>query len=233
MTDASLPPLRAVAFDLDGTLADSVPGICNTFTTVLSAAGHRVPAAVEIAALIGLPLADVMLRFAPTGDVNALTAHYRSVYTATVVPATLLFPRVWSLLRACKAAGLELAIVTGKSTDVADATLRRCRIRSLFSSVVGTERAARPKPHPDLMHLAISELGVPAEQTLLVGDGTHDIEMGRDAGARTCGVAWGVHQAEHLKAAGADHIVHSMAELRRLILGPAPSPSRRGLGPWG
>lgn len=198
MTDVSLPPLRAVAFDLDGTLADSVPGICNTFTTVLSAAGHRVPAAVEIAALIGLPLADVMLRFAPTGDVNALTAHYRNVYTATVVPATLLFPRAWSLLRACKAAGLELAIVTGKSTDVADATLRRCRIRSLFSSIVGTERAARPKPHPDLMHLAISELGVPGEQTLLVGDGTHDIEMGRDAGARTCGVAWGVHQAEHL-----------------------------------
>ena len=230
MTDASLPPLRAVAFDLDGTLADSVPGICNTFSTVLSAAGHRVPAAVEIAALIGLPLADVMLRFAPTGDVNALTSHYRSIYTSTVVPATLLFPRAWSLLRACRAAGLELAIVTGKSTDVADATLRRCRIRSLFRSVVGTERAARPKPHPDLMHLAISELGVPAEQTLLVGDGTHDIEMGRDAGARTCGVAWGVHQAEHLKSAGADHVVHSMAELRRLILGPAPSPSGRGLG---
>lgn len=219
MTDASLLPLRAVAFDLDGTLADSVPGICNTFSTVLSAAGHRVPAAVEIAALIGLPLADVMLRFAPTGDVNALTSHYRSIYTATVVPATLLFPRAWSLLRACKAAGLELAIVTGKSTDVADATLRRCRIRRLFRSVVGTERAARPKPHPDLMHLAISELGVPAEQTLLVGDGTHDIEMGRDAGARTCGVAWGVHQAEHLQAAGADHVVHSMAELRQLILG--------------
>jgi phosphoglycolate phosphatase len=219
MTDPPLPPLRAVAFDLDGTLADSVPGICNTFTTVLTAAGHPVPTALEIASLIGLPLADVMLRFAPTGDVNALVTHYRAIYTATVVPATLLFPRAWSLLRACRAAGLELAIVTGKSTDVADATLRRCRIRSLFTSVVGTERAARPKPFPDLMHLALSELGVPADQTLLVGDGTHDIEMGRDAGARTCGVAWGVHQAEHLKAAGADHIVHSMAELRRLILG--------------
>jgi phosphoglycolate phosphatase-like HAD superfamily hydrolase len=120
--------------------------------------------------------------------------------------------------------------VTGKSTDVADATLRRCRIRSLFRSVVGTERASRPKPFPDLMHLALSELGVLAEQTLLVGDGTHDIEMGRDAGARTCGVAWGVHQSELLKAAGADHIVHSMAELRQLILGPALVPAGGALG---
>src|SRR3954468_3901194 len=219
-------PLRAVAFDLDGTLADSVPGICSTFSTVLTAAGHQVPTASEIAALIGLPLGDVMLRFAPTGDVNALVTHYRTIYTSTVVPATLLFPRAWSLLRACRAAGLELAIVTGKSTDVADATLRRCRIRGLFKSVVGTDRASRPKPFPDLMHLAISELGVLAEQTLLVGDGTHDIEMGRDAGARTCGVAWGVHQAELLHAAGADHVVHSMAELRALILGGAPVPRR-------
>lgn len=228
MPDAH-PPLRAVAFDLDGTLADSAPGICSTFSTVLTEAGHPDPPVADVASLIGLPLGDVMLRFAPGAtavDVDALVSRYRSIYTSTVVPTTLLFPRAWSLLRACRAAGLELAIVTGKTTDVADAMLRRCRIRSLFTSVVGNERADRPKPHPDLMLLAVDELGVPAEQTLLVGDGTHDIEMGRGAGARTCGVAWGVHQAELLHAAGADHVVHSMAELRALILGGDPVPQR-------
>src|SRR4051812_41567284 len=101
-------PLRAVAFDLDGTLADSTGGICSTFSTVLSAAGHPVPHATEITSLIGLPLADVMLRFAPAGDINALVTHYRAIYTASIVPSTLLFPRAWSLLRACRAAGLEL-----------------------------------------------------------------------------------------------------------------------------
>ena len=82
------------------------------------------------------------------------------------------------------------------------------------------------------MHLALDELGVPASETLLVGDGTHDVEMGRGAGVRTCGVAWGVHEAELLTAAGADHVVHSMAELRALILGPAPAAVRtaNGLG---
>jgi phosphoglycolate phosphatase len=216
-------PLRAVAFDLDGTLADSAPGICSTFSTVLGEAGHPIPPTAEVAAMIGLPLADIMVRYAPgvtDGDLDALVTRYRTIYTSTVVPATLLFPRAWSLLRACRAAGLELAIVTGKTTDVAEAVLRRCRIRSLFRSIVGTERASRPKPYPDLMHLAIEELGIPAEQTLLVGDGTHDIEMGRGAGTRTCGVAWGVHEADRLKAAGADHVVHSMADLRQVILGP-------------
>lgn len=227
MLDAHPPlrgSLRAVAFDLDGTLANSAPGICSTFETVLTEAGHPLPPIAEIAAMIGLPLGDIMVKYAPgatVDDLEALVTRYRLIYTTTVVPATLLFPRAWSLLRACHAAGLELAIVTGKTTDVAEAVLRRCRIRRLFRSVVGNERATRPKPFPDLMQIALDELGVAAEETLLVGDGAHDVEMGRDAGVRTCGVAWGVHEVQRLTAAGADHVVHSMAELRALILGPA------------
>ena len=232
MQDAHRPlhsSIRAVAFDLDGTLADSTPGICATFSTVLGEAGHALPPMAEVAAMIGLPLGDIMVRYAPGAsidDIEVLVARYRSIYTTSVVPTTLLFPRAWSLLRACRAAGLDLAIVTGKTTEVADAMLRRCRIRSLFRSVVGNERGNRPKPFPDLMHIALDELGAPAGETLLVGDGSHDIEMGREAGVRTCGVAWGVHEVERLTAAGADHVVHSMAELRDLILGPSPQRAR-------
>lgn len=222
MTAAPLP-LRAVAFDLDGTLTDSAPGICSTMTTVLGAAGHPIPPTAEIAAMIGLPLIDILRKYSPGAsedDVHQLAAAYKIQYAASVIPTTFLFPRAWSLLRACKLAGLELALVTAKTTDVAHAVLNRCRVRGLFTSVVGGDRADRPKPYPDLMHVALRELQAPAEQTLLVGDGAHDVEMGRGAGARTCGVSWGVHEVERLHAAGADHVVHSMAELRALILGP-------------
>src|SRR3954454_16004456 len=107
MPDAR-PPLRAVAFDLDGTLAHSAPGICSTFSTVLLEAGHPDPPVAEVASLIGLTLGDVMLRFAPgltEIDLETLVTRYRSIYTTTVFPTTLLFPRAWSLLRACRAAG--------------------------------------------------------------------------------------------------------------------------------
>jgi phosphoglycolate phosphatase len=224
----SLLPLRAVAFDLDGTLTDSAPGICATMASVLDEAGHPVPPTAEIAAMIGLPLLDILTKYAPGAephDVTLLMERYKALYAASVIPTTFLFPGAWSLLRACRAAGLELALVTAKSTDVALAVLNRCRVRGLFTSVVGGDRASRPKPFPDLMHVALGELGVPAEQTLLVGDGTHDVEMGRGAGARTCGVAWGVHETHRLEAAGADHVVHSMAELRALILGTGVSPA--------
>jgi len=225
-------PLRAVAFDLDGTLTDSATGICATMATVLMEAGHPEPPSAAVRGMIGLPLADILRLHAPGAtddDVHGLVTRYKAIYAASVIPNTLLFPRAWSLLRSIRAAGLELALVTAKTTDVAEAVLNRCRVRKLFGSVVGVDRAQRPKPYPDLMHVALNELGVPANQTLLVGDGTHDVEMGRGAGARTCGVAWGVHEAERLAAAGADHVVHTMAELRSLILGdtaPVPAVAR-------
>jgi phosphoglycolate phosphatase-like HAD superfamily hydrolase len=91
-------------------------------------------------------------------------------------------------------------------------------VRGLFDSIVGGDRAERPKPYPDLMLVALRELGAAPNETLLVGDGDHDIRMGASAGARTCGVGWGVHAAERLHAAGAEFVVQSVAELRELIL---------------
>ena len=123
-----------------------------------------------------------------------------------------------SLMRDCRAAGLQLGLMTAKATPVATAVLTRCRIGRLFRSVVGGDRAERPKPHPDLLQVALGELGVEPSAALVVGDADHDILMGRAAGARTCGVAWGVHGAERLEAAGADVVVHSTHELRDLLL---------------
>ena len=216
-----LSPLRAVAFDLDGTLTDSTTGICTTVASVLVEAGHPAPRDADVRAMIGLPLADILQRHAPgaaDGAVDLLVTRYKHVYAETVIPTTVLFPRAWSLLRACHAAELKLALVTAKSTDVATAVLARCRVRSLFSSIVGGDRAPRPKPYPDLVELALAELGVAPAEVLVVGDGAHDVEMGKRAGTRTCGVTWGVHTAEELAAAGANHVVRSIGELHALIL---------------
>jgi len=225
------PPLRAVAFDLDGTLTDSAPGICATVGAVLTEAGHPPPSFELVRTMIGLPLRAVFARSSASvraDELDALMARYKVVYAETVIPSTLLFPRAWSLLRACRAAGLRLALVTAKPTDVAVQVLARCRVRGLFHSVVGGDRAALPNPYPDLMQVALRELGVAPAETLLVGDGDHDIRMGASAGARTCGVAWGVHAAERLHAAGAEFVVHDVAALRELILpsGAEPAPLR-------
>ena len=179
--------------------------------------------------MIGLPLRAILARYAPMAthaELDALVARYQALYAATVIPRTFLFPYAWSLLRACRGAGLELGLVTAKATPVATAVLTRCRIARLFRSVVGGDRAERPKPHPDLLLVALGELGVEPSAALVVGDADHDILMGRAAGARTCGVVWGVHGAERLRAAGADAVVHSTRELGDLLLRRTAAPGR-------
>ena len=220
----STSPPRAVVFDLDGTLTDSAAGICATLAAVLGEAGLPAPEDDEVRAMIGLPLRAILARYVPGAgepELDAWIARYQALYAATVIPKTFLFPHAWSLLRGCRAAGIELGLVTAKATPVATAVLRRCRVGRLFRSVVGGDRAARPKPHPDLLLVALAELGIDPSATLVVGDGDHDVLMGRAVGARTCGVAWGVHGADRLRAAGADLIVHSPRELGDLLLLPA------------
>jgi phosphoglycolate phosphatase len=188
---------------------------------VLGEAGRPAPDIDEVRAMIGLPLAAIFARWLPEADgaeIEARVERYRQVYAETVIPRTFLFPGAWSLLRACRAAGLELALVTAKSTPVAEAVLARCRIRRLFRSVVGGDRASRPKPYPDLLQIAFGELGVDPAAVLAVGDGDHDIAMGRAAGARPCAVTWGVHSAERLRAAEPDFLVDSPVELRDRLL---------------
>ena len=220
MTTSRLP-LRAVAFDLDGTLADSAPGICSTFTTVLSEAGpplRRSPMSPPDRASARRHHGPIRARRLGR-DLEALVVPYRSIYTSTVVPTTLLFPRAWSLLRACRAAGLELAIVTGKTTDVAEAVLRRCRIRACSPRSSATSGPSRPKPYPDLMHIALTSSDCPPRRRCSWAMAPTTSRWGA-APASAPAVSPGAFTPSNLAAAGADHVVHSMAELRDLILGP-------------
>ena len=128
--DALHPPLRAVVFDLDGTLTDSAAGICATVATVVSEAGHPAPDVDAVRAMIGLPLEAVLAHCAPSAEPAALATlveRYKRVYAATVIPRTFLFPFTWSLLRRCRAEGLLIGLATAKSTSTARAVLARDR----------------------------------------------------------------------------------------------------------
>ena len=229
MLDAQQPlrgSLRAVAFDLDGTLADSAPGIC---CHLLDRADRGRPPdfrpRAEIAAMIGLPLADIMVRYRArrlerrprsASHPLQLDLHHVSRPRDAPVSARLVAP-----------AGLPSGGARAGDRDWQDDRRGRGRPQAvpnspLFKTVVGNDRASAPEAVPGSDARRAGELGVPAEQTLLVGDAPTTSRWDAAPACATCGVAWGVHDVERLTAAGADHVVHSMAELRDLILGPPP-----------
>lgn len=123
----------------------------------------------------------------------------------------LLFDGVEESLVALKDAGHTLGIVTSKPEPPLLHLLEWHNIARLFSGHRSQtdvkRRGEREKPAPDQLQSLMRDLGFAPEQTVMIGDTSMDIRMGRAANTNTIGVTWGTHLREHLQEAGAHHIV--------------------------
>ncbi|MBX9929016.1 MAG: HAD-IA family hydrolase [Gemmatimonadaceae bacterium] len=208
---------RAVLFDLDGTLVDTIALIVEAMEFAYEGRPLR-PTRAEWEALIGTPL-DAMLRRWATDDVDveALRARYREYQWAHHDRLTRVYPGVVDTVRMLHARGLALGIVTSKIEPSARTSLRFVGIEECFTVVVGLDSTVKHKPDPEPVQFALAALGVAASEAVFVGDSTHDIAAGRAAGVRTIGVTWGPYTREVLAAAEPDAIIDAMPELLPLL----------------
>jgi HAD superfamily hydrolase (TIGR01509 family) len=186
--------LRAVLWDLDGTLTDSVRLVVETMNAVITAHGGPPLRYEKVGELTGLPL-DVMFRLAwpdiVVADVDRYRVEYRARYDAVAIPATRLYRGARTTLRDFHAAGLLQATVTGKRAADCERILRGLRIKQDIDVYLGGDSAPRPKPAPDLAQYAMTRLGVSPDESVVIGDSAADLAMGRAAGAHTIQVLWG------------------------------------------
>ena len=91
------------------------------------------------------------------------------------------------------------------------------QLNDVIPYVLGAEDVTRAKPHPDPVLQTLDTFGCKAEDALVVGDTWYDIEMGRRAGVRTCGVTYGNGTCEELTNAGADCLVDDFGELMKIV----------------
>lgn len=210
-------PLRAVLWDLDGTLTDSVHLVAETMSAVVAAHGGPPLSFEKVGELIGHPL-DAMFRLAwpdiVAPDLERYRAEYRARYDAVAIPATRLFRGARKTLRDFHAAGLLQATVTGKRAADCERILRGLGIKEDIDVYLGGDSAARPKPAPDLAEYAMSRLGVSPDESVVVGDSAADLAMGRAAGARTIQVLWGFSTST---LPDAERTVRTWPELRRAV----------------
>ena len=95
----------------------------------------------------------------------------------------------------------------------------RLNIAEYFDGIVCADDVVNAKPAPDIALLAIERYNVKAEEALVVGDSTFDMDMGRGANCHLCGVTFGSHTAEMLRATGAKYIIDHFSELEKIVLG--------------
>lgn len=215
---------RAVLFDLDGTLADTVPLIAQHISDTLNAHGIACTPR-DVYPLIGRPIVDAMNElheFAADGArMEAVIVEYRAALHEAVNAAgtDLVLPGVRAMLRELREAGFAVGVVTAKGGPQAEHLLTITELRDLVDVVVSTDDVDRGKPAPDSALLGMERLGAVAAETWYVGDAMSDMEMALAAGMRAMGITTGAATREELAGAGAEVVVDAAAQVTDLIVG--------------
>jgi phosphoglycolate phosphatase len=177
-------PFAALAFDLDGTLVDSVPGIAAALDAVLRADGRPALGPAATRRLVGEGAPRLLAQAAaatgrPWADPAAALDAWLHAYAHTEPAGTTPYPGSDDLLRHLHAAGLPLALVTNKPATPTHAILARLGWSSLFVAVIAGDTLPTRKPDPAPLRAAVAALGAPAP---LVGDSPIDAATAQAAG---------------------------------------------------
>ncbi|HVP66964.1 MAG TPA: HAD-IA family hydrolase [Anaeromyxobacteraceae bacterium] len=208
---------RAVLFDLDGTLIDSVPLIVQSMQHAF-AGRVRAPSVAEWVARIGTPLEGMIRAWAEDdADVALLKERYKQHQREHHDAMVKAFPGVPELLERLGARGTAMAVVTSKLESSAMRSLEHLGLARHFRAVVGLEATARHKPDPEPVRHALSLLRAASAEAAFVGDSPHDVAAGNGAGVATVAGLWGPFSREALAAARPSAFAASAAEVLEVL----------------
>ncbi len=201
--------IRAVIWDLDGTLLDTLQDLAASVNAALAQNGLPARTTDEVRQFVGNGVRRLIERAVPPGTdettvqsvYDAFVAHYGAHSRDHTRP----YDGVLPVLDALLARGVKLAIVSNK-IDFAVKELSRAYFDDRMRSAVGDAPERRRKPAPDSVLEAMRQLGVAPEETVYVGDSDVDVETARNAGVTCCAVSWGFRTEQCLQEAGAEHI---------------------------
>ncbi|MCT6818027.1 MAG: HAD-IA family hydrolase, partial [Lysinibacillus fusiformis] len=110
-----------------------------------------------------------------------------------------------------------LAIVSTKRVDMIERGLKVLGVGHLFEHIIGFDSVQHVKPHPEPILLALEKLQVAKEDVIMIGDNSHDIEAGHNAGVRAAGVAWAIKGEAYLQQYQPEYILHHMTDLLDIV----------------
>ena len=213
---------KAVIFDLDGTLLNTLGDLTAAVNHGLSACGLPLHTEAEVRTYLGDGVKELIARACPA-DTDADTrvavlAHYLPYYAAHNKDFTVPYAGVIDLLTDLRAAGVKTAVVSNKHEAGVQALCAHYFDGYLDLAVGGGD--TRPlKPAPDSLLYAMEQLGVTADETWYVGDSVQDIETTRNAGVRCVAVTWGFQDASRLAAAQPTVLAKDVTELLKAVMG--------------
>jgi len=206
--------MRVLAFDLDGTLTDSVPDIASAVNRMLATRGLPALAERDVAAMVGDGLQPLIDRaFAALGAVPDAQAgaEYLADYETHVAEATRLYPGAAAALDMLRSDGWTLAVCTNKPERAARLLLEALGVADRFAAIGGGDSFAAHKPNPLHLRSTIAAAGGQSGRALMVGDHTNDMLAAAGCSVPAVFAGWGYGRPGMEKGAAA--IAGSFAEL--------------------
>ena len=212
---------RLIAFDLDGTLIDSVPDLAAAVARTLSELDLPEPNEAKVRDWVGNG-APVLVERALTWALQAppepsLQQRAYDVfmvhYGAAPNTLTTLYPGVKQALEALHQQGLTLVLITNKPESFIEPLLKHFELLDYFTLWIGGDSLAEKKPHPlPLLHAA-HHCQIPPAECVMVGDSRHDMAAGKAAGFTTLALPYGYNHGEPIENSHPDLVLSSLTEL--------------------
>ena len=214
--------MQLIAFDLDGTLCNTIADIAASMNRALCA--HNIPAYTqeEIQSMVGHGMKELCRSAMPRGrepDWEQVMKTYYADYSVHLCDSTQPYPGIRETLHSLRQRGLKLAVVSNKPHQNTEDMLH-CLFqdwKELFDCIQGQDPRFPVKPDPASLLYVLDALKVSPEKSLYVGDSDVDFAFARNAGLHFCGAAWGFKGRQLLEDLGSEFVIDDPLELPGII----------------
>ncbi len=209
--------IKAMIFDVDGTLVDSVAIHAKAWQEAFEEFGHTISFE-DLRGQIGKGGDELMPVFLSEDEINTkgkdLKARRSDILTEKYLPQIKAFPQVRALFERLRADGITLALASSAKSDEVETYKKRADIADLVDVETSSDDAERSKPHGDIFQAALDRLdGVAPDHAIVVGDTPYDAQAAAKVGLRTIGVLSGGFPERDLRAAGCFAIYRDPADM--------------------
>ncbi len=215
--------LKLAVFDVDGTLVDSRQVITEAMSRAFKRAGLGAIGYDRTRTIVGLELTEAVLRLAPVDypaeRIPELATFYKQAFVEMRSEAGFsepLYEGARETVERLTDEGWLLGVATGKARRGLDIVFEHHGLHRFFTTLQTVDHGPG-KPHPRMVLDAMAETGVEPHATVMIGDTSFDMAMGRAAGVTALGVSWGFHTIDEIAEGGAHAIHHDFAALDQAL----------------
>lgn len=207
---------KGLLFDFDGTLLDTNELIIQTFLHVLEPEFPGKFTKDDMIPFIGPSLMESFSTI-DASKAEEWVQQYRVWNIEHHDELAREFKGVKSTLQALKGKGIRLAIVSTKRYESLMKGIRLLDIENLIEVIISMDDVKNVKPDPEPILLALKKMHLRKEDVIMIGDNSHDILGGKNAGVKTAGVAWSIKGEDFLMQFNPDYMLHDMSDLLTIV----------------